>query len=154
MFKPRALPQPELFVPSCQLVRPATSFFYAKLDPRVPAAREKYWQPLVQRVENIARAIFDVWTRATSFSTLGLGKKFIHKFANRSFGRVNQKFAVFPSVPNGAVPPKLLPSSTRISIDAFPQVTISSSPRWQSAAIVVAVYSILPGWSRTDFINS
>ena len=32
MFKPQSLPQPELFVPSCQLVQPATSSFYVKLD--------------------------------------------------------------------------------------------------------------------------
>ena len=32
MFKPKALPQPEFFVPSAQLVRPATSSFYTKLD--------------------------------------------------------------------------------------------------------------------------
>jgi transposase len=32
MFKPQTLPQPELFVPACQLVRPATASFYAKLE--------------------------------------------------------------------------------------------------------------------------
>src|ERR1035438_2712045 len=32
MFKPKALPQPELFVPSAQLVQPATSSFYSKLE--------------------------------------------------------------------------------------------------------------------------
>ena len=32
MFKPQSLPEPELFVPSCRLVRPATSPFYSKLD--------------------------------------------------------------------------------------------------------------------------
>ena len=32
MFKPKALPQPELFVPSARLVQPATCSFYAKLD--------------------------------------------------------------------------------------------------------------------------
>lgn len=32
MFKPQTLPQPEFFVPACQLVQPATSAFYAKLD--------------------------------------------------------------------------------------------------------------------------
>lgn len=32
MFKPQTLPQPELFVPACKLVRPATSSFYAKLE--------------------------------------------------------------------------------------------------------------------------
>jgi transposase len=32
MFKPQSLPQPELFVPSCKLVQPAASSFYAKLD--------------------------------------------------------------------------------------------------------------------------
>ena len=32
MFKPHSLPQPELFVPSSRLVKPATSPFYAKLD--------------------------------------------------------------------------------------------------------------------------
>jgi transposase len=32
MFKPKALPQPELFVPSARLVQPATSSFYTKLD--------------------------------------------------------------------------------------------------------------------------
>ena len=32
VFKPKALPQPEFFVPSAQLVRPATSSFYTKLD--------------------------------------------------------------------------------------------------------------------------
>jgi len=32
MFKPQALPPPELFVPACQLVRPATASFYVKLD--------------------------------------------------------------------------------------------------------------------------
>jgi transposase len=32
MFKPQSLPQPELFVPSCKLVQPATSSFYVQLD--------------------------------------------------------------------------------------------------------------------------
>ena len=32
MFKPQVLPQPELFVASCQLVQPATAFFYGKVD--------------------------------------------------------------------------------------------------------------------------
>src|SRR5271166_26757 len=32
MFKPQSQPEPELFVASAQLVRPATSPFYAKLD--------------------------------------------------------------------------------------------------------------------------
>lgn len=32
MFKPKALPQPELFVPSVRLVQPATSSFYTKLE--------------------------------------------------------------------------------------------------------------------------
>jgi transposase len=32
VFKPQTLPQPELFIPSCQLVQPATSSFYTKLD--------------------------------------------------------------------------------------------------------------------------
>ena len=32
MFKPKALPQPELFVPAARLVQPATSSFYAKLE--------------------------------------------------------------------------------------------------------------------------
>lgn len=32
MFKPKTLPQPELFVPSVRLVQPATSSFYTKLD--------------------------------------------------------------------------------------------------------------------------
>ena len=32
MFKPQSLPQPELFIPSCRLVVPATSSFYAKLE--------------------------------------------------------------------------------------------------------------------------
>jgi transposase len=32
VFKPKALPQPDLFIPSAQLVQPATSSFYAKLD--------------------------------------------------------------------------------------------------------------------------
>ena len=32
MFKPQTLPQPELFIPSCQLAQPATSSFYAKLE--------------------------------------------------------------------------------------------------------------------------
>ena len=32
MFKPQALPQPELFVPSCKLVQPATASFYARLE--------------------------------------------------------------------------------------------------------------------------
>ena len=32
MFKPQSLPQPELFIPSAQLVQPATSPFYAKLE--------------------------------------------------------------------------------------------------------------------------
>jgi transposase len=32
MFKPQALPQPELFVPSCRLAQPAASSFYAKLE--------------------------------------------------------------------------------------------------------------------------
>lgn len=32
MFKPQSSPQPELFVPSCRLVRPATSSFYVKLE--------------------------------------------------------------------------------------------------------------------------
>lgn len=32
MFKPKALPQPELFVPSARLVQPATSSFYSKLE--------------------------------------------------------------------------------------------------------------------------
>ena len=32
MFKPQALPPPELFIPSCQLVQPATSSFYVQLD--------------------------------------------------------------------------------------------------------------------------
>jgi transposase len=32
MFKSKALPQPELFVPSAQLVQPATSSFYTKLN--------------------------------------------------------------------------------------------------------------------------
>jgi len=32
VFKPKALPQPELFVPSARLVQPATSSFYTKLD--------------------------------------------------------------------------------------------------------------------------
>jgi len=32
MFKPQSQPQPELFVPSAQLVRPATMPFYTKLD--------------------------------------------------------------------------------------------------------------------------
>jgi transposase len=32
MFKPKALPQPELFVPAVRLVQPATSSFYVKLE--------------------------------------------------------------------------------------------------------------------------
>jgi len=32
MFKPQPHPLPELFIPSAQLVRPATTPFYAKLD--------------------------------------------------------------------------------------------------------------------------
>lgn len=32
MFRPKSLPQPELFVPACQLVRPATTPFYRKLE--------------------------------------------------------------------------------------------------------------------------
>src|SRR5664279_2413088 len=32
MFKPQSSPQPELFVPSGHLVRPATSSFYVKLE--------------------------------------------------------------------------------------------------------------------------
>jgi transposase len=32
VFKPKTLPQPELFVPSVRLVQPATSSFYAKLE--------------------------------------------------------------------------------------------------------------------------
>jgi len=32
VFKPKALPQPELFVPAARLVQPATSSFYAKLE--------------------------------------------------------------------------------------------------------------------------
>jgi transposase len=32
VFKPKALPQPELFVPSVRLVQPATSSFYTKLE--------------------------------------------------------------------------------------------------------------------------
>lgn len=32
MFKPKVLPQPELFVPSVSLVQPATSSFYTKLE--------------------------------------------------------------------------------------------------------------------------
>ena len=32
VFKPKALPQPELFVPSVRLVQPATSSFYVKLE--------------------------------------------------------------------------------------------------------------------------
>jgi len=32
VFKPKTLPQPELFVPSARLVQPATSSFYTKLD--------------------------------------------------------------------------------------------------------------------------
>jgi len=32
MFKPQSLPQPELFVPSCKLVQPANSSFYARLE--------------------------------------------------------------------------------------------------------------------------
>jgi transposase len=32
VFKPKALPQPELFVPSVRLVQPATCSFYSKLD--------------------------------------------------------------------------------------------------------------------------
>ena len=32
MFKPQSLPQPELFVPSCKLVQPASASFYVKLD--------------------------------------------------------------------------------------------------------------------------
>ena len=32
MFKPKALPEPELFVPAARLVQPATSSFYAKLE--------------------------------------------------------------------------------------------------------------------------
>ena len=32
MFKPKALPQPELFVPTGRLVQPATSSFYTKLE--------------------------------------------------------------------------------------------------------------------------
>jgi len=32
VFKPKTLPQPELFVPSIRLVQPATSSFYTKLD--------------------------------------------------------------------------------------------------------------------------
>ena len=32
MFKPKALPQPELFVPAARLVQPATSSFYSKLE--------------------------------------------------------------------------------------------------------------------------
>ena len=32
MFKPQTLPQPELFVASCQLVQPATASFYGKVD--------------------------------------------------------------------------------------------------------------------------
>jgi hypothetical protein len=31
MFKPQSLPPPELFVPSCNLVRPASASFYVKL---------------------------------------------------------------------------------------------------------------------------
>ena len=32
MFKPKSLPQAELFIPSVLLVQPATSSFYSKLD--------------------------------------------------------------------------------------------------------------------------
>jgi transposase len=32
VFKPKALPQPELFVPAAQLVQPATASFYSKLE--------------------------------------------------------------------------------------------------------------------------
>lgn len=32
MFKPQRLPQPELFVPACRLVQPASSTFYSKLE--------------------------------------------------------------------------------------------------------------------------
>ena len=32
MFKPQSLPPPELFIAASQLVRPATSPFYAKLE--------------------------------------------------------------------------------------------------------------------------
>ena len=32
MFRPKSLPHPELFVPACQLVRPATTPFYHKLE--------------------------------------------------------------------------------------------------------------------------
>ena len=32
MFKPKALPQPELFIPAVRLVQPATTSFYTKLD--------------------------------------------------------------------------------------------------------------------------
>ena len=32
MFKPQTLPPPELFVPFCRLVQPATSTFYIKLE--------------------------------------------------------------------------------------------------------------------------
>jgi transposase len=32
VFKPKALPQPELFVPAARLVQPATSSFYSKLE--------------------------------------------------------------------------------------------------------------------------
>ncbi len=32
MFRPKSLPPPELFVPACQLVQPATTAFYRKLE--------------------------------------------------------------------------------------------------------------------------
>ena len=32
MFSPKSLPHPELFVPACQLVQPATTSFYRKLE--------------------------------------------------------------------------------------------------------------------------
>jgi transposase len=37
VFKPKALPQPELFVPATQLVQPATSSFYSKLEQTLQA---------------------------------------------------------------------------------------------------------------------
>ena len=39
MFKAHILPPPELFVPACRLVRPATSPFYTKLEQTLQALR-------------------------------------------------------------------------------------------------------------------
>jgi transposase len=59
VFKPKALPQPELFVPSVRLVQPATSSFYTKLE---------------QTLESFGFSAQVRWLCAEAYSTSGRGR--------------------------------------------------------------------------------